>query len=86
MMRYDEYLAKGFPIGTGVIEGACGTLVKNRMERSGMRWKRTGAQAMLDTRSVKKNSDWKDFMYKYIENEKDNLYSDNYVYQRKIAA
>ena len=86
MMKYDDYLAKGYPIGTGVIEGACGTLVKNRMERSGMRWKRTGAQAMLDTRSVKKNSDWNDFINTYIENEKDRLYSDNYVYKRKMAA
>ena len=86
MIKYDEYLAKGFPIGTGVIEGACGTLVKNRMERSGMRWKRTGAQAMLDTRSVKINGNWNDFMYNYIENQKNLLYSDNYVYQRKMAA
>jgi len=37
MMKYDEYLEKGFPIGTGVIEAACGSLVKDRMEGSGMR-------------------------------------------------
>ena len=37
-MHYDEYLARGWPIGTGVVEGACGHLVKDRMEQSGMRW------------------------------------------------
>ena len=37
-MKYDEYLAAGYPIGSGVVEGACRHLVKDRMERTGMRW------------------------------------------------
>lgn len=45
-MHYDEYLARGWPIGTGVVEGACGHLVKDRMEQSGMRWTQGGAQAV----------------------------------------
>jgi hypothetical protein len=57
-MRYDRYLARGWPIGTGVVEGACGHLVKDRMEQSGMRWMQTGAQAILDLRSVRINDDW----------------------------
>lgn len=57
-MRYDEYLAKGWPIGTGVVEGACGHLVKDRMEQAGMRWTQAGAQAMLDVRAVRLNRDW----------------------------
>ena len=40
-MHYDEYLAKGYPIASGVIEGACRHLVKDRMERAGMHWTRT---------------------------------------------
>jgi len=36
-MRYDEYLAAGYPIGSGVVEGACRHLVKDRMEKAGMR-------------------------------------------------
>ena len=36
-MKYDEYLAAGYPIGSGVVEGACRHLVKDRMERTGMR-------------------------------------------------
>jgi hypothetical protein len=38
-MKYDEYLAAGYPIGSGVVEGACKHLVKDRMEGSGMRWR-----------------------------------------------
>lgn len=38
-MQYADYLAKGWPIATGVIEGACGFLVKDRMERAGMKWR-----------------------------------------------
>ena len=57
-MRYDRYLARGWPIGTGVVEGACGHLVKDRMEQSGMRWTLSGAQAILDLRAVRINDDW----------------------------
>ena len=52
-MHDDEYLTRGLPIGTGVVEGACGHLVKDRMEQSGMRWTKTGAQAVLDLRAVR---------------------------------
>lgn len=57
-MRYDMYLAAGWPIGTGVIEGACGHLVKDRMEQAGMRWTKVGAQAVLDLRAVRLNGEW----------------------------
>ena len=57
-MRYDTYLAQGWPIGTGVVEGACGHLVKDRMEQAGMRWTVEGAQAVLDLRSLRLNGDW----------------------------
>jgi hypothetical protein len=60
-MRYDEYLATGYPIATGVIEGACRHLVKDRMERSGMRWRLAGAQSMLHVRAVYQSSYWDDF-------------------------
>ena len=45
-MHYQSYLAQGYPVGTGVIEGACRHLVKDRFERAGMRWSVNGAQAM----------------------------------------
>ncbi len=46
-MKYDEYLSAGYPIGTGVAEGACHHLVKDRMELSGMRWEIEGATHSL---------------------------------------
>ena len=57
-MRYDAYLAAGWPIGTGVIESACGHLVKARCDQAGMRWTQPGAQALLDLRAVRLNGDW----------------------------
>ena len=60
-MDYADYLRRGWPIGTGVIEGTCRHLVKDRMELSGMRWTITGAGALLALRSVNENSDWDDF-------------------------
>lgn len=61
-MDYKTYLEKGYPISTGLIEGCCGHLVKDRMEDSGMRWTKKGAQNMMDLRAVNKNSDWKEFI------------------------
>ena len=60
-MKYNEYLAAGYPIATGVIEGACRHLVKDRLERSGMKWVVEGAQAMLTLRSIKASNLWEDF-------------------------
>ena len=57
-MKYAEYLQKGYPIGSGAIEGACRHLVKDRMEQTGMRWEIEGAQAMLNTRSAYINDEW----------------------------
>lgn len=51
-MRYDAYLAAGYPIATGVIEGACRHVIKDRMEQGGMRWTQEGAEAMLNLRAV----------------------------------
>lgn len=51
-MRYDEYLRQGYPIATGVIEGACRHVIKDRMEQGGMRWTLEGAEAMLNVRAV----------------------------------
>lgn len=57
-MRYDQYLAQGWPIGTGVIVSACGHLVTDRLDQAGMRWTQPGAQALLDLRAVRLNGDW----------------------------
>lgn len=57
-MRYDEYLRAGYPIASGVIEGACRHIIKDRMEQGGMRWTLPGAKAMLNVRAVCASSEW----------------------------
>jgi hypothetical protein len=73
-MRYDEYLAAGYPIASGVVEGACRYVVKDRMERAGMRWTVDGAQAMLDLRSTYINGQWEEFQAYRIQQENLRLY------------
>jgi hypothetical protein len=75
-MKYDEYLEQGYPIGSGVVEGACRNLVKDRMERTGMRWCVDGAQAILDLRAVYLNDDWNAFQHYMIRREQNRLYPD----------
>ena len=50
-LHYDRYLAAGYPIATGVIEGACRHLVRDRMELTGARWRLVGAEAVLKLRA-----------------------------------
>lgn len=81
-MRYDEYLAAGFPIASGVIEGACRYVIKDRMERSGMRWTVPGAQAMLDLRTTWINGHWQEFQRFRIRREHQRLYPHRRAFQR----
>ena len=73
-MAYDVYLEHGFPIASGVIEGACRCVVKDRMERSGMRWVMSGARAMLDMRCVYLSDLWEEFTTFQIKRESRRLY------------
>ena len=73
-MKYDEYLAAGYPIGSGVVEGACRHLVKDRMEQTGMRWRIAGAQAILSLRAIYVNDDWEAFHANRIQTEQRKLY------------
>lgn len=73
-MKYDEYLAAGYPIGSGVAEGACRHLVKDRLEGTGMRWTVNGAQAMLHLRAIYLNDCWDEFVNYRIETEQVRLY------------
>jgi len=67
-MRYDEYLAAGYPIASrpteavgARIEGACRHLVKDRMERTGMRWREPSAGSMLFVRALEVTGLWEPF-------------------------
>lgn len=61
-MNYGEYLSKGLPIATGFIEGACRHVIKDRLERTGMRWTRKGAQSMLNLRCIESSKIWESLM------------------------
>jgi hypothetical protein len=51
-MRYDQYLAKGLHIGSGIAESACKCLVQARLKQAGMRWTQEGAASMLQLRRL----------------------------------
>jgi len=73
-MRYHEYLAEGYPIASGVIEGACRHVVKDRLERTGMNWIIPGAQAMLNLRCIYLTEQWDSFITFRIARETKRLY------------
>lgn len=80
-LRYDLALKKGLPIATGVVEGACRHLVKQRMECSGARWSLKGAEAVLRLRALRMSGDWDE----YREFHQDQERLRNYPEQRLAA-
>ena len=70
----DTYLARGWPVGTGVVEGACGHLVKDRMEQAGRRWTKAGAQAILDLRALRLNGQGDAYGQFHRQQQHDRLY------------
>jgi len=66
-MQYADYAKKGWPIGSGVIEAACKSVVKQRMCRSGQRWSIKGGQAILNLRAIVKSDRWEGFWNEFTE-------------------
>lgn len=60
-LHYDQYLAAGLPIATGVIEGACRYLIKDRMDITGARWGVDGAEAVLRLRALRSSGDFDEY-------------------------
>ena len=58
---YDKALRSGFPIASGVIEGACRHLINDRLDITGARWSLQGAEAILKLRSINSSGDWEDY-------------------------
>ncbi|MBU0500287.1 MAG: ISKra4 family transposase, partial [Gammaproteobacteria bacterium] len=69
-----QYLTFGYPVASGVIEGACRTVIKDRMERSGMRWVFDGAHAMMGLRSIHLSGLWDEYLAYQVSTELQNLY------------
>jgi hypothetical protein len=69
MMRYDEYLAAGYPIGSGVIEGACRHLLQDRLDLSGATWTVQNAEAVLKLRALRCSHDFDEYWQFHEEQE-----------------
>ena len=69
LMRYADALQDGLPIATGVIEGACRHVVKDRMDRTGARWSLTGAEAVLRLRAVRASGDFDEYWEFHLTQE-----------------
>lgn len=74
-LRYHLYLGQGYPIATGVIEGVCRYLIKDRMDRTGARWSLKGAEAILKLRSLVSSGDFDTYWIFHESQEKQRHYS-----------
>lgn len=81
-LRYDDYLSRGYPIASGVIEGACRHLVNIRMNRSGARWSLRGAEAVLRLRSLVKSGDFDEYWSFHEARERQRNHLDAYADRR----
>jgi hypothetical protein len=68
-LRYDQALTAGWPIATGVIEGACRHLIGDRLGITGARWGLTGAEAILLLRAVHSNGDFHNYWHYHLQQE-----------------
>src|SRR3977135_2534997 len=72
-MRYHEFLGNGWPIASGPVEGACKNLIKDRMERSGMRWTEQMAEAIVQLRAIYLSGDFDRYWQFHIEQDQRRL-------------
>ncbi len=85
-MRYDEYLAQGLPIASGPVEGACKNLIKDRMERSGMHWTESMAEAIVQLRAIYLSGDFQDYWaFSHFEGPRTALSTRSLGRGRKVA-
>ncbi len=74
-LGYDTALAAGWPIATGVIEGACRHLIGDRLDISGARWGLAGAEAVLKLRAVTTNGDFDRYWRFHLARENQRVHS-----------
>ena len=61
MLRYDLFMSQGYPIASGVIEGACRHLISDRFEITGARWSLKTAEGVLKLRAIRSSGDWEQY-------------------------
>jgi hypothetical protein len=79
MMHYDELLALGAPIATGIIEGACRHLINDRMDLTGARWRLPCAEAVLRLRSILSSGDFDEYWRFHEEAEAHRNHASRYA-------
>jgi hypothetical protein len=78
-LNYPTALAAGWPIATGIIEGACRHLVRDRMDLTGARWGLPGAEAILQLRAIRANGDWPDYWRYHLTEERRRVHETRYA-------
>jgi len=78
-LRYHEFLRDGLPIASGVIEGACRSVVRDRMDITGARWGLPGAEAVLKLRSLRASGDFDDYWVFHQQRELERNHLQNYA-------
>lgn len=77
-LDYPTALANGWPIATGVIEGTCRHLVKDRMDLTGARWGVAGAEAVLKLRTLRTNRDFSAYWRFHLSRERRRVHESRY--------
>jgi hypothetical protein len=83
-MRYHQALANGWPIATGIIEGACRHLVKDRLDITGARWGLDGAEAILKLRALSTNADFDAYWTWHLAQEQRRVHDSRYAQPAEI--
>ena len=78
-LNYPNALSSGWPIATGVIEGACRHIVRDRFDITGARWSLDGAEAMLKLRTVRQNGDWPQYWHHHLTAEHQRIHASRYT-------
>jgi len=76
---YPQALAGGWPIATGIIEGACRHLVKDRLDLTGARWGLHGAEAILKLRALRSNGDFEQHWTFHLNQERHEVHETRYA-------
>jgi len=78
-LDYPTALQNGWPIATGIIEGACRHLVKDRMDLTGARWGLDGAEAILKLRAIRANGDFDQYWAFHLNQEHQRVHQSRYA-------
>jgi hypothetical protein len=74
-IHYAHFIASGLPIASGVIEGACRHIVRDRLDITGARWNVQVAEAVLKIRALRSSGDWNDYWVFHERKETERNYA-----------